>query len=298
MRSPSAGMSAQPSGPLSGLVDAHIHVRDAKGLETVAAAGVVAVRDAGLRRNAKQNTAGRRKKEDCPLVISSRWAIYKKGGYGSLIGIPVETKNEMRNEILKLKRAGANIIKVMASGLVSFKHPGTVTQGGFSRDELLFIADEARSIGLGVMAHANGERAIIASTEAGVRSVEHGYFMTERALESMAEKGVFWVPTIGALARAADSAGISNEAQHYVESVIQAHLAMVRLANQSGVPLAVGSDCVVPDERYGEAYGAELEYFTKAGIPRDEVIAIAREGGARLLGITRQGQGSGGQGQG
>lgn len=295
MRSLSAEMSAHPSWPLSGLVDAHLHVRDIKSLEMVAAAGIMAVRDAGLRRNAEQNTAGRRGKKDHPLVISSRWAIYKKDGYGSLIGIPVETRSEMRsemrNEIRRLKRAGADIIKVMASGIVSFKHHGTVTQGGFSSDELLFIADEARSIGLGVMAHANGEPAIIASTEAGVRSVEHGYFMTERALERMAEKGVFWVPTIGALARAADSAGISNDAQHYVESVIQAHLAMVRLAHQSGVPLAVGSDCVVPDERYSEAYGAELEYFTKAGIPRDEVIAIAREGGAKLLGITIQGQG-------
>jgi imidazolonepropionase-like amidohydrolase len=263
----------------------------------VAAAGIMAVRDAGLRRNAEQNTAGRREKKDRPLVISSRWAIYKKGGYGSLIGIPVETRNEMRNEILKLKRAGADIIKVMASGIVSFKDPGTVTQGGFSRDELLFIADEARGIGLGVMAHANGEPAIIASTEAGVRSVEHGYFMTERALERMAEKGVFWVPTIGALARAADSGGITNDALQYVESVIMAHLEMVRFAHQNGVPLAVGTDCVVPDSRYSKAYGAELEYFTKAGIPRDEVIAIAREGGASLLGIKIQGPGSGVQGQ-
>jgi imidazolonepropionase-like amidohydrolase len=212
--------------------------------------------------------------------------------------LPVESRNEMRNEILKLKRAGADIIKVMASGIVSFKDPGTVTRGGFSRDELLFIADEARSVGLGVMAHANGEPAIIASTDAGVRSVEHGYFMTERALERMAEKGIFWVPTIGALARAADSAGISNDAQRYVESVILAHLGMARRAHLIGVPLAVGTDCVVPDARYSEAYGAELEYFTKAGIPRDEAITIACDGGARLLGIKLQGPGSGVRGQG
>jgi imidazolonepropionase-like amidohydrolase len=271
--------------PASGLVDAHIHIRDVKGLEAVAMAGVAAVRDAGLRRNAEQSTADLRGPEDRPVVTSSRWAIYKKGGYGSLIGKPVETRGEIRNEILALKQAGADIIKVLATGIVSFKDPGTVTPGGFSRDELLFIVDEARSIGLDVMAHANGEPAIIASTEAGVRSVEHGYFMTERALERMAEKGVFWVPTIGALARAADSGGISKDRQHYVDSAILAHLGMVRRAHQIGVPLAIGTDCVVPDARYGEAYGAEFEYLTKAGIPRDDVMKIAREGGARLLGI-------------
>lgn len=269
-----------------GLVDAHIHIRDVKGLEAVAAAGVVAVRDAGLCRNAEQGAVDLRGREDRPVVISSRWAIYKKGGYGSLIGLPVETRDEMRNEILALKQAGADIIKVMASGIVSFKEPGTMTPGGFSGDELLFIVEEARNAGLDVMAHANGEPAIIASAEAGARSIEHGYFMTERALELMAEKGVFWVPTIGALARAADSAGISSDARHYVESMILAHLGMVRRAHQSGVPLAVGTDCVVPDAGYGEAYGAELGYFTKAGIARDDVMKIAREGGARLLGIS------------
>ncbi|HLE41769.1 MAG TPA: amidohydrolase family protein [Nitrospirota bacterium] len=272
--------------PASGLVDAHIHIRDVKGLETVAAAGVVAVRDAGLRRNTEQSAVDLRGRIDRPVVISSRWAIYKKGGYGSLFGLPVETTNEIRSEIHALKRAGAGIIKVIASGIVSFKDPGTVTPGGFSCDELLFIVDEARSIGLDVMAHANGEPAIVASAEAGVRSIEHGYFMTERALERMAEKEVFWVPTIGALARAADARGISKDAQHYVESVILAHLGMVLRAHQIGVPLAIGTDCVVPDARYGEAYGAELEYLTKAGIPRDDVMKIAREGGARLLGIS------------
>ncbi len=285
MRQKSPGMPVRASGQAPGFTDAHIHVRDIKGLETVAAAGVVAVRDAGLRRNTEQDAADLQDREDRPVVISSRWAIYKKGGYGSLIGKHVETRNEMRNEIRALKRAGSDIIKVMASGIVSFKDPGKVTRGGFSRDELLFIVDEAHSLGLCVMAHANGEPAIIASTEAGVRSIEHGYFMTDRALERMAEKGVFWVPTIGALARAADSGGISKDAHHYVESMILEHLGMIRCAHQSGVPLAVGTDCVLPDAGYSEAYGAELEYFMKAGIPRDDVIAIAREGGARLLGI-------------
>lgn len=171
-------------------------------------------------------------------------------------------------------------------GIVSFKDPGTVTPGGFNADEVRFIVHEAATAGLSVMAHANGEAAIMACAEAGVRSVEHGFFMTERALELLAEKGVFWVPTIGALARAADSAGISKDARQYVESMILAHLETVRRAHQSGVPLAVGTDCVVPDARYGGAYGAELEYFTKAGIPRDDVMKIAREGGARLLGIS------------
>jgi hypothetical protein len=272
--------------PASRLVDAHIHIRDVKGLETVAAAGVVAVRDAGFRRNTEHGAVDLRGGENRSVVISSRWAIYKKGGYGSLIGLPVETRNEMRNEILTLKRAGADIIKVMASGIVSFKEPGRVTAGGFNADELRFIVHEAATVGLSVMAHANGEAAIMACAEAGVRSVEHGFFMTGRALELLAKKGAFWVPTIGALARAAEFSGASEDARKYVDRLIRSHLSMIGCAQGMLVPLAVGTDCVLPDPAYHDAYDAELAYFEQAGISPGDVLRIAREGGAKLLRIN------------
>ena len=89
--------------------------------------------------------------------------------------------------------------------MVSLKEPGRVTAGGFNREELLFIVHAAANCGLGVMAHANGEHAIIDAAEAGVRSIEHGFFMSRRALEVMEKKSTFWVPTVGALKRAAVS---------------------------------------------------------------------------------------------
>jgi imidazolonepropionase-like amidohydrolase len=165
------------------------------------------------------------------------------------------------------------------------KNPGSVTAGGFSGDELKFIVDEAAGLGLGVMAHANGESAILASAEAGVRSIEHGFFMTARALERLAEKNIFWVPTVGALARAADRGGLSNETLAVVNAIVRDHLAMIRKAQLNGVPLALGTDCVLPDTEYAQAYRAELEYLKKAGIPHHAAIAIACESGAKLLGL-------------
>jgi imidazolonepropionase-like amidohydrolase len=73
---------------------------------------------------------------------------------------------------------------------------------------------------------------------------------------------------------------------------------MIRRAHAIGVPLAVGTDCVLPDPRYQEAYAAELAYFEQAGIPREDVMKIASEGGAELLGFNVQGQGAGDKGQG
>ena len=100
------------------------------------------------------------------VVINSCRALYKTGGYGVLFGVPVSTMEDAQAEIGKLKRAGADIIKVMASGMVSLTNPGAITAGGFDKDELKFITQEAAAQGLSVMAHANGEPAISAAISA------------------------------------------------------------------------------------------------------------------------------------
>ena len=262
-----------------------MHLKDTCCLEAIIEAGVVVVRDAGMRCYAKRAIYPIDQDSSLPIIISARWALYKKGGYGSSFGIPVETPEQIKSEIHKLKKAGAGIIKIMASGIVSLKEPGKVTAGGFSQDELQLIVNEASTCGLGVMAHVNGEHAIMYAVEAGVRSIEHGFFMSRRVLEVMARKSTFWVPTVGALKRAAESGSASKDAEDFVAGLIRSHLIMIQHAHGIGVPLAVGTDCVLPDSRYAKAYDAELAYFEQAGIPYDEVRKIACEGGARLLAI-------------
>jgi imidazolonepropionase-like amidohydrolase len=266
-----------------GFVDAHVHITDASGLDAVASAGVVAVRDAGTK--AGKGLEAKGGAPGAPLVLSAGWAIFRRGGYGTRFGVPVETRDDIRSEIMRLSRAGAGIIKVMASGIVSLDRPGEITAGSFPPDGLAFIVEETRKLGLGVMAHANGEAAILAAAEAGVRSIEHGFFMTERALAALAEKQIYWVPTVGALARASETAGVSKKARTFVAGLIRSHLEMIMMAYSSGAPLAIGTDCTLPDPRYREAYEREFAYFVQAGIPHGEVLRIAREGGAKLLGM-------------
>jgi len=263
----------------SGYVDAHVHLRNAVGLADAGTAGVVSVRDAGTKDGIGLRISG----PDRPTVISAGWALCKRGGYGSLFGISLDSREQIADEILKLRKAGAGIIKVIASGMVSLKLPGEITGGGFGRDELRFIVETARTNGLGVMAHANGEAAILNAAEAGVRSVEHGFFMTEKALNSLHANGVFWVPTVGALQRAAEQPEVGHAVKVFVERTIDEHLALVRKAFEQGVSLAVGTDAVLPDRRYRSIYEAELTYFRRAGIPGDAILAIACEGGKKLL---------------
>ena len=266
-------------------VDAHVHIRYPEGIASFVAAGIAAVRDAGMR-DCPWNEPGEIvQRSGLPVIISAAWAIYKKGGYGSRLGAPVETQAEIKTEIFKLKNAGAAIIKVIASGLVSLTRTNSITPGGFSREELAFIVQEAAGQDLAVMAHANGEDAIVAAAEAGVRSVEHGFFMTAHALEAMAKKGTYWIPTVGALSRAAHADAVSKEMQTYSAALITKHMEMIGRAHAMKVPLALGTDCVLPDQEYKTCYDAEISSFAQSGISRNDVIAIACEGGARLLGI-------------
>jgi imidazolonepropionase-like amidohydrolase len=152
----------------AGFIDAHVHLKDIRCLDAIVDAGVAAVRDAGMKNNARSVIGISVERPAAPVVVSAGWALYKKGGYGSSFGNPVETRAEIQSEILKLTRYGAGIIKIMASGMVSLREHGKVTAGGFNKDELRFIVRAAANCGLGVMAHANGEHAIIDAAEAGV----------------------------------------------------------------------------------------------------------------------------------
>lgn len=264
-----------------GLVDAHVHITSPEGAAQLAASGIVAARDAGMRAN---RDGALYQHKDYPSIVRSGWAIVAEGGYGERFGIAVSGHGAIRQEIKRLKAAGAGIIKTMASGMVSLREPGRITTGGFGADDLSFLVHEAADRGLGVMCHANGEDAILAAVAAGVRSIEHGFFMTERALDAMAVAGVSWVPTIGALARAAEQSLMSDSMRQYVARLIDHHRAMLLKAYLMGLSLAIGTDCTLPHPNYRAAYDDEMRYFEQSGIPNDAVLRIATESGAELPG--------------
>ncbi len=283
--SPEINDPSQKAFPEHPFVDAHVHIRDVRALADLAAAHIAAARDAGTRTGAWLFAAAASQEQTGPRIISAGKALYKKGGYGSAFGVAVEDSDDIRREISKLKSEGAGIIKAMASGVVSLAAKDVITPGGFTAGELTLLVQEANAQGLPVMAHANGEGAILAAADAGVRSIEHGFFMTPRALDAMAARGVFWVPTVGALELAMKSGTVSPEMQAHIRELIRSHLAMIAQAQARGVPLAIGTDCVLPDPGYEKAYHAELAYFEKAGLSSSTVTEIACSGGAKLLGM-------------
>lgn len=266
-------------------IDAHVHIEDARGIEVASRAGIVGLRDAGTRNGTGLSVSGARSCGKKLFIVSAGWALSKKGGYGSRFGTPVRTQDEIKHEVDMLKKAGAGIIKIMASGIVSMRRPGSITAGGFTSDEIHYIVCQAAKLGLAVMAHANGEDAIISAASAGVRSIEHGFFMTQKSLEAMAKAGTFWTPTVGALARASHCDTVTAEAKAHINGLVRNHLEMISFAHSIGIPMAIGTDCVFPCTEYEIAYADELSLFEQAGLPPDTVQQIATDGGKKLLGL-------------
>lgn len=115
-------------------------------------------------------------------------AVEPLTGRGEQTGTP----DEIRAYVRKQKQAGADLIKIYASG--------GMRQGGMtlSQEQLNAACDEARKQGLRTLVHAYRE-AVRAAVIAGCTEVEHGLGASDDDLKLMAEKGVYFDPQAGLL---------------------------------------------------------------------------------------------------
>ncbi len=155
----------------------------------------------------------------------------------------------VRKKVREVLRAGADVIKVCATGgvLSPTDHP-EFTQ--FSPQELdVMVQEGAYRRGVKVMAHAQGAEGIKNAVRAGIHSIEHGIYLDDEAIEMMLERGTFLVPTLlapQAVIEQAEQAGtISEWALRKSKEVLQAHRDSIRRAHKAGVRIAMGTDAGV-----------------------------------------------------
>lgn len=191
----------------------------------------------------------------------------------------------MRRRVREVIRAGADVIKVCASGGVMStrddpRHPQ------FAEDELRMAVEEAAAVGLGVMAHAHGAEGIKRAVKAGVRSIEHGVYLDDEAIALMAARGTWLVPTLLAPVGLVESIDAGMVVPAAVEAkartIADTHLEAINKAHRAGVRIAMGTDSgVFP---HGSNL-RELELMQRAGMSALEVLSSATLEGAELLGL-------------
>lgn len=157
----------------------------------------------------------------------------------------VDGPDEMRRRVRELVREGADVIKVATSGGVLSPRDDP-RHGHFRDDELSVLVAEAAAAGLYVMAHAQATDGIKAAVRNGIRSIEHGIYLDDEAIEMMLARGTWLVPTLAApraVIAAADSGTKMVEAVvRKARQVIDDHTASFRRAVDAGVKVAMGTD--------------------------------------------------------
>lgn len=196
----------------------------------------------------------------------------------------VDGPDEMRRVARQLLRAGAEVLKVCTTGGVMSPRDDP-RHSQFTPEELDVLMTEARMQGKAVMAHAQGTDGIKNALRAGVRSIEHGIYLDDEAIEMMLARGTWLVPTLVApvnVIRAA-AAGVSlpDGVVRKAEEVVAAHAESVRAAVAAGVKIAMGTDSGIG------AHGTNLEelpLMAACGMSAGEVLVAATSSAAELLG--------------
>ncbi|TMN23377.1 metal-dependent hydrolase family protein [Lentibacillus cibarius] len=191
---------------------------------------------------------------------------------------------EVRKKTREMLRAGAEVIKVHATGgvLSPTDHP-EFTQ--FSQRELEVIVEEGQfRKGVKVMAHAQGAEGIKNAVRAGIHSIEHGIFLDDEAIALMIENGTYLVPTLlapVAVLESADEKGMPQTAVEKSKEVIEQHKESIAKAYKAGVKIAMGTDAGVM--KHGTNL-RELGLMADIGMSPMETIVASTKTAAACLG--------------
>lgn len=306
---------------LPGIIDCHVHVtistinllqiaqtpfslnfyEAARNLEQTLMAGVTSVRDAG------GADLGIKVARELGLIRGPRMKISisimsQTGGHGDTwfpSGAPLpffvahpgrpsgicDGPDDVLRKTREIIRAGADVIKICSTGgVLSPRDQPTHSQ--FLPEEIALIVAEAQAHGMEVMAHAQGTNGVKNALRAGVRSIEHGIFLDDEAIDLFKQKDAYLVPTLVApLGVLENPEGVPEVSLQKARDVVEIHRESIRRAYEAGVKIAMGTDSGVM------AHGRNLEELVQmfeTGMSPMDVIVASTKTAAENLGTNEQ----------
>jgi imidazolonepropionase-like amidohydrolase len=189
---------------------------------------------------------------------------------------------EVRQRVREILNAGADFIKIIATGavLAPGTKPGTPE---YTEEEIRAAVDEAANYGTFVAAHAHGAEGIKRAVRAGVRSIEHGSLADDEALQLMKERGTWLVADIYN-GDYIDSVGTrdnwSAEILRKNFETTETQRTAFRKAVALGVHIAYGTDSGVYPHGLN---AAQLPYMVKYGMTPMQALQSATIDAARMM---------------
>ena len=232
-----------------------------------------------------------------PRVFTAGKALATTGGHADptngssrrLIGNPgpkegvVNSVEDAKKAVRQRYKNGADWIKITATGgVLSVAKSGDNPQ--FTVEEVMAICETAKDYGMYVAAHAHGDEGMRRAIVGGVKTIEHGTYMSDETMELMKKHNAYLVPTITAGKEVAEKAKIAG---FYPDIVVPKALAVgpqiqgtFARAYKKGVGIAFGTDAGV--FKHGNN-GKEFGFMVEAGMPAMETLQSATITNAILL---------------
>ncbi|HUE88508.1 MAG TPA: amidohydrolase family protein [Vicinamibacterales bacterium] len=259
----SVGAAAAPAGVkaidvrqrfvVPGLIDAHVHIGNLRALRTALESGVTTARSAGVSYYADVGIRELVKKGALtgPEIVASGYHVRTLIAEEAFVDHPsladlmrgATTPESLKRVVEANLSRGVDWIKVNATERAGTPDTDPRKQM-FTEAELRVIVETAAAKNVPVQAHAHGAEGALAAVKAGVRSIEHGTYLTDEALQLMAKQGTYFDPTMEAMKDLTEVGGdydhrdLMLRGRHMLPNLRDA----IARADKMGVRIVAGSD--------------------------------------------------------
>ena len=258
-------------------------IRGTRNMLISLAKGVTTVRDTGSKgaTNIAFRDAVASGQSLGPRIFPSGSPICMTGGHGAGLAIEADGADAVRAAARAQLKAGADVIKIMASG-------GFVSQGNdhpwaaqFTEEEIRAACEEAHKSGKTVACHAHPPEALRIALAAGVDTIEHGALMDEASVELIDKHGAYLIPTLDESHMIAEFGHELRRPQWLIEvckKKAETQIEIFAQAVRGKLRCGVGTDVA------GEM-GREMSHMAAAGMSTMDVLMAGTINGAKVLHI-------------
>jgi imidazolonepropionase-like amidohydrolase len=227
-----------------------------------------------------------------PRMLVSGPGITPTGGHVWQRCVQVDGPEAIVQEIRRQWRAGVDCIKVMGvTGGVSTPRSDP-RLAHYTAPEVHAAVTEAHRLGLLTECHAHALEGIRNAVASGIRTLAHGLFLDDAAACAMAEKGVYFVPTLAndyhkerldAEGRLPDSLKARYAELNTMGVRMPTPEERMAIARRNGVQVICGTDGGGNPMNTLGSSGFELQMLVRCGYsPMDAIIASTSRAAAAL----------------
>lgn len=223
-----------------------------------------------------------------PRIIASGQGMCITGGHGWPMNYECDTPDEAKKAARKAIYAGADILKMFATGGMATK--GSIPNAPqMSEEQMRAVCREADRTGLLTGAHCTGIEGAQRAIRAGVRSIEH-IPMDEETARMMKEHGCYYCPTI--VTRYNIIHSTEPEYEHMRKKAspqdLEKKKAAIGLCLKYGIPICASTDSAGSLKndgltKMGESLVTELNIYHEYGLTNLQAIQSATSTAAEML---------------